>query len=77
MNPNNIHEDVGLIPSLSQWVKQSSIAMSCGVGHRCSSDLALLWLWHKPVATAPIQPLAWELSCAVGAALKKIFFFKF
>ena len=21
--------------------------MSCGVGRICSSDLALLWLWHK------------------------------
>ena len=23
-------------------------------------DLALLWLWHRPVAIAPIGPLAWE-----------------
>jgi len=36
------------------------IAMSCGVGHRCSSDLVLLWLWCRPAATAPIRPLAWE-----------------
>ena len=35
--------------------------MSCGVGDRCCSDLALLWLWHRPEAAAPIQPLAWEL----------------
>ena len=35
--------------------------MSCGVGHGGGSDLALLWLWCQPVATAPIQPLAWEL----------------
>jgi len=46
-------------------------AMSCGVGHRCNSDLALLWLWHRPAATALIQPLAWEPPYAVGAALKK------
>ena len=45
--------------------------MSCGVGHRNSSDLALLWLWHRPAATALIQPLAWELPCAMGAALKR------
>ena len=32
--------------------------MSCGVGPRCSSDLALLGLWHRLAATAPIQPLA-------------------
>ena len=40
--------------------------MSCGVGRRCSSDPVLLWLW--PVATAPIQPLAWEHPYAAGAA---------
>ena len=28
--------------------------MSCGVGHRCSSDPALLWLWcDRPTAKAP------------------------
>ena len=44
--------------------------MSCGVGHRPSSDLVLLWLWHRPVAAAPIRPLAWQPPYAVGAALK-------
>ena len=34
--------------------------MSCGVGHRRGPDLVLLWLWHRPDATAPIGPLAWE-----------------
>ena len=34
--------------------------MSCGVGCTPSSDPALLWLWHRPAAMAPIQPLAWE-----------------
>ena len=34
--------------------------MSCGVGHRHGSNLALLWLWCGPAAVAPIQPLAWE-----------------
>ena len=42
--------------------------MSCGVDHRHSSDLVLLWLWRRPVATAPIQPLAWEPPYAAGAA---------
>ena len=41
------------------------------MGHRCGSDLMLLWLWCRLAAAALIQPLAWELSCAVGAALKK------
>ena len=45
--------------------------MSCGVGHRCSSDLALLWLWGRLTAAAFIQPLAWELPYAAGAALKR------
>ena len=45
--------------------------MSCGVGCRRSSDLALLWLWCRPVATAPIRPLAWEPPYAVGVGQKK------
>ena len=42
--------------------------MSCGVGRRCGLDPMLLWLWCRPVATAPIQPLAWEPAYAAGAA---------
>ena len=34
-------------------------------------DLVLLWLWHRPVATALIRPLAWEPPYATGVALKK------
>ena len=45
---------MGWILGLAEWVK----------------DLALLWLWCRPAATAPIRPLAWELPYAVGAALK-------
>ena len=44
--------------------------MSCGVGHRRSSDPSLLWLWLRPAAVAPIEPLAWNLPYAVGVALK-------
>ena len=40
--------------------------MSCGAGRRRGSDLALLWLWHRPVATALIRPLAWETPYAAG-----------
>ena len=54
-NPTRIHEDAHSISDLNQWAK----------------DLVLLWLWHRPAAVALIQPLAWDLPYAVGAALKK------
>ena len=44
--------------------------MSCGGDHRRSWDLVLLWLWHRPAATALIRPLAWEPPYATGVALK-------
>ena len=42
--------------------------MSCGIGHRHGSDPTLLWLWCRLVASAPIQPLAWEPPYATEAA---------
>ena len=44
-NPTGNHEVVGSVPGLAQWVKGSSIAVSCGICCRHSSDLTLLWLW--------------------------------
>ena len=45
--------------------------MSSGVGRKCSSDLALLWLWHGLAAIAQIRLLAWEPLYAAGTALKR------
>ena len=45
--------------------------MSCGIGLRRSLDPALLWLWRRPAATAPIRPPAWEPPYAAGATLKR------
>ena len=42
--------------------------MRCGVGCKRGSDPALLWLWRRPAAMAPIGPLAWEPPYALGAA---------
>ena len=49
-------------------IRRSGVAVSCGVGRRRGSDPVLLWLWHKPVATTLIRPLAWEPPYAMGAA---------
>ena len=70
-NPISIHENVGSIPGLTLWIRGSIIAASCVVSLRCSSDPVWLWLWHRPAATTPIQPLAWELPCAAFVALKR------
>ena len=34
-------------------------------------DPSLLWLWHRPAATALIPPLAWEPPYAMDVALKR------
>ena len=51
----------------SGWSERSSYSTQ---GCRCGSDPALLWLWCRPAATAPIRPLAWEPPYAASAALK-------
>ena len=54
-NLTRIHEALGLLPGLAQWV----------------THLVLLWLWCRPAATAPIQPLAWEPLYVSGMDLKR------
>ena len=45
--------------------------MSCGVGRRLGWDPALLRLWRRPVAVAPIGPVTWESPYAASAAIEK------
>ena len=71
-NPTSICKDAGLIlgPTVGQG---SDVVMSYSLSRRCGSDPTLLWLWCRPVAAAPIGPLAWELPYlpyALHAALK-------
>ena len=60
-NPTCCPRGCGFDPWPRSAGEGSSVAVSSGVGRRQGSDLALLWLWHRPAAVAPIQPLAWEL----------------
>ena len=70
-SPTIIHEDTGWILGLAQWVKESGIAMNCGVDCRYVSDHMLLWLWCRMEAAALIRPLAWKFPYAEGAAVKR------
>ena len=62
INPNRIHKDTGLIPVLAWWVKDV-VVVCCGVGHRCSSGLELLWNWPAAATkgdTVDIYLLTWK-----------------
>ena len=69
MNSTSIHEDEVLIPGISQGAKDPALPSAVMWLHS-GSDLALLWLWCKPAAIAPIRLLARELPYAAPTALK-------
>ena len=54
-NPTRNRNHEVSISGLAQWVK----------------DLALLWLWRRPAAVAPIGPIDQEPPHAVGVAQKR------
>ena len=67
---HSVHEDVDSTPGLTQWGK----FLACRkLGHRPQMPLNLLlpWRWRRPMATALIGPLAWELPYATSEAVKK------
>ena len=72
-NQNSIHEDVGqsieltLLNGLRIWHCHKP---QCRIPHFYGCGIS--WrLWHRLAAVALIRPLAWELPCATGAALKR------
>ena len=69
-NSTRNHEVADLIPGLLQGLR---IWRCCELWCRLQTPLGpiLLWLWHRPAATAPIRPLAWEPPYAAGVALKR------
>ena len=70
-NPTRNHEvAVRSLPLLIGLTIRRCRELWCRLQTRLGSRVAvaLLWLWRRPVATAPIQPLAWEPPYAAGAA---------
>ena len=57
-------------PGLAQWIKNLALLQAVTQVEDMAQIRKLLWLWYRLVAMAPIQPLAWEIPCAMGVTLK-------
>ena len=71
MNPTRNDEVAGSIPGLAQWVKDLASAMRYGLGHKHSSDLALLWVWCRLATVAPVRTPSLGTSICRGYGSKK------
>ena len=74
MNLTSIHEDTGSIPGLSQWIKESGIAVSYGVGLRHSLIQHCCGCGVGGKLQLQFNPSLWTSICC-GCDLKKREFF--
>ena len=69
-NLTSIHKDTGSIPDLARWLRiWHCLELWYRSQMQVGSGMAVAVC--RPVTTALIQPLAWELPCVPGVALKR------
>ena len=49
----------------------SHVATNYSIGHRCGSDLEMLWLWHRPSSSSSDLTPSMGTSVCTGTALNK------